>query len=313
MGEPFRVGYCRCSTDEQDVEIQTDQVLALAVPRERIFIDKGFSGTTRKNRIGLDNALAAVTSAAAAITGRQVVLTTTKFDRFARNMAEAGEILTSLRERDVLFGLGASIYDWHDPFGRLFLQTLAMVAEFEANLNHLRTREGTAKARAKGRLKGNSRNCLSQHAKRSTAATTTPPTTRVWPTSPRNTASAGPPSTASSAAPCHGHSACGVHVPGAPHPKPPDIPLVKPLSLYSARLLPEPLAGGRCVIACAGCWPRRTTPAAGTPIGRDARFLTGAYATSGASEAALQRNERLAELRHAKPVGGHSITRPNRG
>ena len=67
MGEPFRVGYCRCSTDEQDVEIQTEQLLALGVPRERIFIDKGFSGTTRKNRAGLDNALAAVTSAAAAI------------------------------------------------------------------------------------------------------------------------------------------------------------------------------------------------------------------------------------------------------
>jgi DNA invertase Pin-like site-specific DNA recombinase len=90
MGEPFRVGCCRCSTDEQDVEIQTEQLLALGVPRERIFIDKGSSGTTRKNRVGLDNALAAVTSAAAAITGRQVVLTTTKFDRFAWNMAEAG-------------------------------------------------------------------------------------------------------------------------------------------------------------------------------------------------------------------------------
>ncbi len=37
--EPFRVGYVRCSTDEQDVEIQTEQLLALSVPRERIFID----------------------------------------------------------------------------------------------------------------------------------------------------------------------------------------------------------------------------------------------------------------------------------
>ncbi|SIN21039.1 recombinase family protein [Mycobacteroides abscessus] len=155
MGEPFRVGYCRCSTDEQDVEIQTDQLLALGVPNERIFIDTGFSGTTRKNRSGLDNALAAVTSAAAAAAmGREVVFTTTKFDRFARNMAEAGDILTDLRDRDVLFGLGSQVYDWHDPFGKLFLQTLAMVAEFEANLNHLRTREGMAKARAKGRLKG---------------------------------------------------------------------------------------------------------------------------------------------------------------
>jgi len=28
----------------------------------------------------------------------------------------------------VRFGLGAAIHDWNDPFGRLFLQTLAMVA-----------------------------------------------------------------------------------------------------------------------------------------------------------------------------------------
>ncbi|MGV9667440.1 recombinase family protein [Nocardia niigatensis] len=63
MIEPFRVGYARCSTDEQDVEIQTEQLLALGVPRERILIDKGSSGTTRKNRTGLDNALTTVTSA----------------------------------------------------------------------------------------------------------------------------------------------------------------------------------------------------------------------------------------------------------
>jgi DNA invertase Pin-like site-specific DNA recombinase len=78
--EPFRVGYCRCSTDEQDVEIQTEQLLTLGVSRDRIFIDKGFSGTSRKNRTGLDKALTAVTSAAAAVTDRRVVFTTTKFD-----------------------------------------------------------------------------------------------------------------------------------------------------------------------------------------------------------------------------------------
>jgi DNA invertase Pin-like site-specific DNA recombinase len=44
--------------------------------------------------------------------------------------------------------------DWKDPFGRLFLQTLAMVAEFEANIGHLRTREGMAKARRQGKLRG---------------------------------------------------------------------------------------------------------------------------------------------------------------
>ncbi len=78
----------------------------------------------------------------------------TKFDRFARNMAEANETLTDLRGRGVLFGLGASVYDWNDPVGRLFLQTLAMVAEFEANIGHQRTREGMALAKKNGKLKG---------------------------------------------------------------------------------------------------------------------------------------------------------------
>ncbi|WP_206641605.1 recombinase family protein [Nonomuraea polychroma] len=129
-----RVGYARCSTDEQDVVIQTEQLLTLGVPEDRIYIDRGFSGTTRRNRAGLDQALAAVWNGP--------VFTVTKFDRFARNMAEANEILTDLSGRGVLFGLGGSVYDWNDPFGRLFLQTLAMVAEFEANLGHMRTREG---------------------------------------------------------------------------------------------------------------------------------------------------------------------------
>ncbi|WP_327116084.1 recombinase family protein [Nocardia sp. NBC_01730] len=47
--EPFRVEYCRCSTDEQDVEIQTEQLLALGVPTERIFIDRGSSAPRARN------------------------------------------------------------------------------------------------------------------------------------------------------------------------------------------------------------------------------------------------------------------------
>nr|WP_262496195.1 recombinase family protein [Nonomuraea sp. SYSU D8015] len=109
-------------------------------------MDRGFSGTTRRNRAGLDQAMAAVWNGS--------VFTVTKFDRFARTMAEANEILTGLSGRGVLFGLGGSVYDWNDPFGRLFLQTLAMVAEFEANLGHMRPREGMALAKKNGRLKG---------------------------------------------------------------------------------------------------------------------------------------------------------------
>ncbi|WP_405086632.1 recombinase family protein [Microbispora sp. NBC_01389] len=64
------------------------------------------------------------------------------------------DILTGLSGRGVLFGVGMTIHDWSDPFGRLFLQTLAMVAEFEANIGHQRTREGMALAKKNGKLKG---------------------------------------------------------------------------------------------------------------------------------------------------------------
>nr|WP_277750728.1 recombinase family protein [Nonomuraea polychroma] len=93
------------------------------------------------------------TGAAAAVWDGSV-FTVTKFDRFARNMAEADEILADLPGRGVLYGLGASVYDWNDPFGRLFLQALAMVAEFEANLGHMRTREGMALAKKNGNVPG---------------------------------------------------------------------------------------------------------------------------------------------------------------
>jgi DNA invertase Pin-like site-specific DNA recombinase len=156
-----RVGYARCSTDEQDVTVQTEQLAALGVTPDRIYIDRGFSGTSRRNRAGLDQALAAVWDGS--------TFTVTKFDRFARNMTEACQILTDLAARGVKFGLGGSVYDWDDPFGRLFLQTLAMVAEFEANLIRLRTREGMAVAKRKGKLRGKQPK-LSESAQRSIRA-----------------------------------------------------------------------------------------------------------------------------------------------
>jgi DNA invertase Pin-like site-specific DNA recombinase len=96
------VGYARCSTDEQDVDVQVEQLAAIGVAP-----DRGFSGIRRTNRTGLDQALVAVWPGS--------ILTVTKFDRFARDVGDAHTILTDLSDRDVLFGLGASVYDWKDP------------------------------------------------------------------------------------------------------------------------------------------------------------------------------------------------------
>ncbi|MFC5833135.1 recombinase family protein [Nonomuraea insulae] len=183
-----RVGYARCSTDEQDVIIQTEQLLALGVPEDRIYIDRGFSGTTRRNRNGLDQALAAVWDG--------TVFTVTKFDRFARNMAEANDILTDLSDRGVLFGLSASVYDWNDPFGRLFLQTLAMVADSKQTSGTSAPARAWRWPREGASSRASSPSCPNPHGVPSAAAT--PKARSPWPTWPLNTASAGPPSTASS-------------------------------------------------------------------------------------------------------------------
>lgn len=47
-----------------------------------------------------------------------------------------------------------SVYDPHDPVGRLLFNVLAMVDEFESDLIRLRTKEGMRVAKAKGRLRG---------------------------------------------------------------------------------------------------------------------------------------------------------------
>ncbi|MFD8534159.1 recombinase family protein [Streptosporangium canum] len=47
-----RVGYARCSTNEQDVIVQTEQLRALGVEPDRIYIDRSFSGTTQRYNRG---------------------------------------------------------------------------------------------------------------------------------------------------------------------------------------------------------------------------------------------------------------------
>jgi DNA invertase Pin-like site-specific DNA recombinase len=54
----------------------------------------------------------------------------------------------------VRLSVGGSIHDPTDPVGRLLFDVLAIVAEFETDLIRMRTREGMAVARAKGRIKG---------------------------------------------------------------------------------------------------------------------------------------------------------------
>lgn len=139
------IGYARCSTLQQDLAAQRAQLSSLGVRANRIYTDEGYTGTKR-SRPGLDQALAAVRE------GDTFVVT--KLDRLARSVPDALDLLNQLCNRGVKFGMGGSVYDWADPFGRMFLTILATIAEFEGALIRQRTREGMAIARAKGKLRG---------------------------------------------------------------------------------------------------------------------------------------------------------------
>ncbi len=139
------IGYARCSTDKQDLAAQMAALEKLGVSPERIYTDHGMTGTNRA-RPGLDQALAAVRS------GDTLVVP--KLDRLARSVPDARAIADALIARGVKLALGASVYDPADPMGKMFVNLLATFAEFEADLIRMRTREGMAVARSKGKLRG---------------------------------------------------------------------------------------------------------------------------------------------------------------
>lgn len=139
------IGYARCSTDKQDLAAQQAALVELGVSPERIYMDRGLTGTNRE-RPGLGQALAAVRA------GDTLVVP--KLDRLARSVPDARDIADSLVKRGVRLALGSSVYDPSDPMGKMFFNVLATFAEFEADLIRMRTREGMAIARAKGKLRG---------------------------------------------------------------------------------------------------------------------------------------------------------------
>ncbi len=139
------IGYARCSTDKQDLAAQKAALTELGVSPDRIYTDHGLTGTNR-SRPGLDQALAAVR------TGDTLVVP--KLDRLARSVPDARFIADALVGRGIKLALGASVYDPADPMGKMFFNILATFAEFESDLIRLRTREGMAIARLRGKLRG---------------------------------------------------------------------------------------------------------------------------------------------------------------
>ncbi|WP_062213362.1 recombinase family protein, partial [Aureimonas sp. AU12] len=140
----MKIGYARVSTEDQNLDLQHDALMAAGC--DRIFEDK-LSGVAK--RPGLDAALAALDVGD--------MLMVWKLDRLGRSSAELVRIGDDLRARGidfkVLTGQGASI-DTTRPEGRFFYTVMAAFAELDREITRERTIAGLAAARRRGKRLG---------------------------------------------------------------------------------------------------------------------------------------------------------------
>ena len=136
------IGYARVSTDDQNLDSQTDALSAAGA--EKMFADR-ISGS-RRARPELDRMMDQLREGD--------VVTVTKYDRLARSLKDLLEIVEAIRERGAGFRSLAEDIDTTTPAGRLVFHVFASIAQFERERISERTREGLASARKRGRIGG---------------------------------------------------------------------------------------------------------------------------------------------------------------
>jgi Enterobacteriaceae phage serine recombinase len=141
------VFYARVSTRDQKPDSQIAAARRLGVSDTHIFVEKA-SGA-RHDRPVLDKAIAARE------TGD--TLACFKLDRLGRSLAHLVKVIEDLEARGVHFMTAEDGLSTKGSTGKLVLNMLGAIAQFERNLMLERTRAGLAAARAKGRVGGRRR------------------------------------------------------------------------------------------------------------------------------------------------------------
>jgi len=132
-------GYARVSTDGQSVDAQVRRLRAAGA---RQVLREVASGA-KTDRRQLRKALAQLDAGD--------VLMVTRLDRLARSTRDLLNTLAAIADRKAGFrSLGDQWADTTSPHGRLMLTLLGGLAEFERELIRARTREGRARAVARG-------------------------------------------------------------------------------------------------------------------------------------------------------------------
>ena len=138
-------GYARVSTEGQTLDAQLQALKAAGCETNNIFFEK-ITGA-HADRPQLDRLLATI--------DKGDVFIVSRLDRLARSTRDLLNIVAALAERGASFrSLSDSWADTTTPHGRLILTVLDGLAEFERELIRLRTREGRARAKARGQHMG---------------------------------------------------------------------------------------------------------------------------------------------------------------
>lgn len=137
------VGYARTSTADQKAGLEAQVAELKAAGVEELFVEQVSSVQEREE---LGNALKFVR--------RGDTLVITKLDRLARSIADLVKIVETLEERRVTLRILAMNLDTNSPTGRLLLNLVGSVAQFEREIMLERQREGVVRARAEGKYKG---------------------------------------------------------------------------------------------------------------------------------------------------------------
>ena len=140
------IGVARTSTLEQVAGLESQIAELKAYGCEKVYSEQVSSVAERQQ---LNNAIASLRP--------NDKLVVTKLDRLARSVKHLGDILEELAERKaglVIISMGGSEVDTSTATGKLMLNVMISVAQFEREMMLERQREGIAKAKADGKYRG---------------------------------------------------------------------------------------------------------------------------------------------------------------
>jgi DNA invertase Pin-like site-specific DNA recombinase len=130
MGKNMNIGYVRCSTTDQNTDLQEKALLTAGC--ERLFVERGSGADKRRPEL----------AAALRLVTRGDTLVVWKLDRLARSMGHLVEIMETLERRGCNFVSVTEAINTKTPGGRLVFGIFAAIAEFERELIRERVTAG---------------------------------------------------------------------------------------------------------------------------------------------------------------------------